>query len=184
MRVLVVYASRAGSTRGIAEFVGEKLRANGIQADLREADSSVDPGGYDAFVIGSAVYQYHWLKEAREFVSKNSAVLGSRPVWVFSSGPTGPKDVDKKGRDLREATAPKERDEIRRLINPRDHHIFFGAFFPDRVKGAMGFFARMTPKEEQGDFRNWAEIEAWANGIAKELSPQAGPPGSKAEPPK
>ena len=181
MRVLLVYASRAGSTKGIAEFIGEKLRGNGIQADVKEAGSSADTGGYDAFIVGSAVYQYHWLKEAKEFVSKNREVLASRPVWVFSSGPTGPRETDKKGRNLREVDAPKEMDEIRESINPRDHRIFFGAFFPDRLKGAVGFFARMAPKEDQGDFRNWGEIEAWASGIAKALSAPDGVPGSNTE---
>lgn len=176
MKVLVGYASKAGSTKGIAEFIGEKLRENGTQTDIKDLSSFVDPGGYDAFVIGSAVYQYHWLKEAKEFVSKNRTVLASRPVWLFSSGPTGPNPTDKKGRDLREVDAPKERDEIRDWINPRDHHIFFGAFFPDRLKGATGFFARMAPKEDQGDFRNWGEIEAWAIDISKALPSQGSGP--------
>lgn len=169
MRVLVAYASRAGSTKGIAEFIGEKLEEKGVQVDRRDVNSSVDLAAYDAFVIGSAVYQYHWLKEAKGFVSKNRAVLASKPVWVFSSGPTGPSATDKKGRDLREADAPKEMEEIRDSIHPRDHHIFFGAFFPDRIRGAMGLFARMAPKEGQGDFRNWGEIGAWADGIASAL---------------
>jgi menaquinone-dependent protoporphyrinogen oxidase len=169
MRILVAYASRAGSTRGIAEFIGEKLGEKGLQADVKGVSSSIDPGAYDAFIIGSAVYQYHWLKEAKEFVSKNRAVLAVRPVWVFSSGPTGRNPTDKKGRDLKEVDAPKERDEIGESIHPRDHHIFFGAFYPDRIKGAMGFFARMAPKEDQGDFRNWPEIEAWTNDIASSL---------------
>lgn len=168
MRVLVVYASRAGSTKEIAEFIGEKLRGNGIHTDVKQAGPSIDLD-YDAFVIGSAVYQYHWLKEAKEFASKNRTVLSSKPVWVFSSGPTGPSPTDKKGRDLREVNSPKERDEIREWINPRDDHIFFGSFFPDRIKGATGFFARMAPREDQGDFRNWAEIEAWSDDIAKAL---------------
>ena len=169
MRVLVAYASRAGSTKGIAEFIGEKLDEEGLQADVRDVSSPVDLAAYDAFVIGSAVYTYHWLMEAKECVARNRAVLASRPVWVFSSGPTGPRSTDKEGRDLREVSGPKERDDIRESINPRDHRIFYGAFYPDRVKGAMGFFARMAPKEEQGDFRDWAEIEAWSDGIARAL---------------
>lgn len=173
MRVRVTYASKAGSTKGIAEFVGEKLRESGMEVDVGDVGSAGDLSGYDAFVIGSAVYGYHWLREATEFVSKNRAALSTRPVWVFSSGPTGPNPTDKNGRDLRQVDAPRERDEIREWIRPRDHRVFFGAFFPDRLKGATGFFARMAPKEDQGDFRDWAEIEAWAEGIAKALTPAA-----------
>lgn len=169
MRVLVAYASRTGSTKGIAEFIGDKLQKSGIQAEVKDVVTVGDVSGYDAFVIGSAVYMYHWLKEARQFVKKNSAALAARPVWIFSSGPTRRKPTDSKGRDLKETSGPKEIDELRKSLDPRDHRVFFGAFYADRIKGAMGFFARATPKEDQGDFRNWGEIEAWADTIAKAL---------------
>jgi len=169
MRVLVAYASRAGSTKGIAEFIGDKLQKSGIQAEVKDVGAVGDVLGYDAFVIGSALYMYHWLKEARQFVEKNRAALAARPVWIFSSGPTGRKPSDSKGRDLKETSGPKEIDELRKSLNPRDHRVFFGAFYADRIKGAMGLFARATPKEDQGDFRNWDEIGAWADAIATSL---------------
>ncbi len=112
------------------------------------------------------------MKEAKQFVSKNQSTLSSKPVWIFSSGPTGTKPTDKKGRDLREVSGPKEIDELRESLNPRDHHVFFGAFYADQLKGATGWFSRFVPKEDQGDFRNWSEIEAWTNTIADALSRQ------------
>jgi menaquinone-dependent protoporphyrinogen oxidase len=170
LRVLVAYASKAGSTKGIAEFIGEKLGKNGTLVDVSDVGSASDLDKYDAFVIGSALYMFHWMKEANQFVSKNRQILSSRPVWIFSSGPTGTKPTDKKGRDLRVVSGPKEIEELRESINPRDHHVFFGAFYPDRIKGATGWFSRFVPKEDQGDFRNWSEIEAWTNNIADTLS--------------
>lgn len=169
MRVLVAYASKAGSTKGIAEFVGERLRRHGIEVDVQGVDSVRSPVGYDAFVIGSAVYMGHWLKEARQFVSRNRPALASRPVWLFSSGPTGTKATDAKGRDLREVSGPTEIDELRGWLNPRDHRVFFGAFFRENLKGATGWFARWIPKDADGDFRNWDEIGSWADGIAEAL---------------
>jgi len=169
-KVLVAYASKAGSTKGIAEFICEKLKQRGVEANVADVGQVREIGEYDAYVVGSAVYNYHWLKEAREFVSKNRSILSTRPVWIFSSGPTGTKLTDSKGRDLREVDKPKELDELRGWINPRDHQIFFGAFFPDRLKGGLGFFAKMAPKDEVGDFRNWEEIGAWANSITQELA--------------
>lgn len=169
-RILVAYASKYGSTKGIAEFIGEKLRQRGLNVDVRDVSNAEDLGSYDAFVIGSAVFIGHWMKEARQFVSHNQSILSSRPVWIFSSGPTGTSETDKKGRNLREVSGPTEIDELRQSLNPRDHHVFFGAFHPDQIKGAMGFFGRMAPKEDQGDFRNWTEIEAWTNSIADILS--------------
>jgi len=166
MKVLVAYASKAGSTKEIAEFIGEKLRARGVPAEVAEAASLGDVRSFDAFVMGSAVYNFHWLKEAKEFVERNRATLSSHPVWLFSSGPTGPKATVKEGRDLKEVWDLKE---INERIHPRGHRIFLGAFFPDRVKGTAGWFGKWIPKEEQGDFRNWNDIEAWANSIAGAL---------------
>jgi menaquinone-dependent protoporphyrinogen oxidase len=169
MKVLVAYASRAGSTKGIAEFIGDRLQKSGIQSEVNDVGAVGNISGYDAFVIGSALYMYHWLKEARKFVEKHRAALAARPVWIFSSGPTGRKPTDSKGRDLKETSGPKEIDELRKSLNPRDHRVFFGAFYADRIKGAMGLFARATPKEDQGDFRNWDEIGAWVDTIATAL---------------
>ena len=65
-------------------------------------------------------------------------------------------------------------------LNPRDHHVFFGAFERDREPKGLADriserFASMMPAireaTDYGDFRDWPEIEAWAVGIARELSP-------------
>ena len=176
MRVLVAYASKAGSTKGISEFIGEKLRGRGIQVDVMEVRRARYAKEYDAFVIGSAVYMFHWLKEARQFVSKNSALLANHPVWLFSSGPVGAQPKDDKGRDLLEVSGPKELEELRALVKPRDHRVFFGALEGARLTGVVGFAYRMARKSQaaresmpEGDFRDWKEIEAWAMGIARSL---------------
>jgi menaquinone-dependent protoporphyrinogen oxidase len=177
MKVLVAYASKTGYTKGIAEFIGEKLRQHGLQADVREAETIRDVGDYDAFVVGSAVYMFHWMKEAKQFVLRNHSFLAGKPVWLFSSGPVGPKATNAEGRDLREVSGPKELDELRNAAKPRDHHIFFGGLDGTRLKGTMGFFYRMARRSEsareampEGDYRDWKEIEAWAVGIADSLA--------------
>lgn len=176
MKVLVAYASKYGSTKGIAESVGEKLRQGGMEVDVREVLSVQNPASYDAFVIGSALYMFHWLKEARQFISKNSALMADHPVWLFSSGPVGTKQTDAKGRDLMEVSGPKELDELKRLAKPRDHRVFFGSLDGTRLTGTTGFFYRMARRSEaareamqEGDFRDWKAIEAWAGSIATAL---------------
>ena len=86
MSVLVVYASKHGATRGIAAG----LRTAGCQADVRPVQDAGDLAAYDAFVIGSAAYEFHWRKEATEFVRRNREVLAARPVWLFSSVRSAP----------------------------------------------------------------------------------------------
>jgi len=180
MKVLVAYASKYGSTRGIAEFIGEKLRQHGLEADALEVGAVREVADYDAFVVGSAVYMFHWLKEARRFVTKNSVLLANNPLWLFSSGPVGTQSKDAEGRDVLEASGPKELDDLRALVKPRDHRVFFGALDGSRLTGIMGFGYRMARRSKsardempEGDFRDWKEIESWAAGIAEALGSSA-----------
>src|SRR6476619_31376 len=89
MTVLVVYATRYGATRGIAERIAKTLNQTGHDAQLARASEAGDVKGYDAFVIGSAAYKGGWLDEATDFVTANLDLLADRPVWLFSSGPLG-----------------------------------------------------------------------------------------------
>ncbi len=171
--MLVAYASKHGATREIAERIAETLTAAGQDAEARPVGEAGDVSGYDAFVIGSAAYLGHWLKEAVEFVRRNQAVLVGRPVWLFSSGPLGMEATDAEGRDLREAAQPKETAELKEAIHAREHRVFFGALDPsklgfrDRAIRALPAGRALLP---EGDFRDWAEIETWATGIARDLA--------------
>ena len=173
MRILVVYASKYGSTRGIAERIANTLNESGQQASAVRASKAGPLDGYDAFVIGSAAYMFSWMKEALDFVRQNSSVLRSKPVWLFSSGPIGTSTIDAQGRDVRETTVPKEIAELRSSIQPRDHHVFFGAF--DHTKLTLPHrLVYMLPAMKNlftdGDFRDWDEIDAWAKEIAAALA--------------
>ena len=176
MKVLVAYASKYGATKGIAEFICERLRQRGLQADVTEVGSVKNAGAYDAFVIGSALYMFHWMKEAKQFVSKNNDVLTSRPVWLFSSGPVGNDPKNAKGQDLLEVSGPKELGELERATKAREHKVFFGALDGTKLTGTTGFFYRMARRSEaaresmpEGDFRDWEGIGAWGDTIAEAL---------------
>jgi menaquinone-dependent protoporphyrinogen oxidase len=173
MRILVVHASRYGATKVIAERIAAKLAAAGHQADVRPAKTPGQPAGHDAFVIGSAVYFGKWRKEAREFVEHYRPLLSSRPVWLFSSGPLGSPTVDARGRDLREAAVPEDLPDLVAAVQPKSHRVFLGALDPHRL-GIRDRLIRSLPANRstlpEGDFRDWADIEAWAAEIAHELS--------------
>jgi menaquinone-dependent protoporphyrinogen oxidase len=171
MRAVVVYASKYGFTKGIADFIADTIRQNGVEAVAQEADKLKTIEDHDAFVIGSAVFYGKWMKEAREFVTRNREVLASRPVWLFSSGPVGKETMDKQGHDLREASAPKDIAEFKRIINPRDHRVFYGGLDISKHL-SLRILSRSSSVRAglpDGDFRDWKEIEAWATNIAQDL---------------
>jgi menaquinone-dependent protoporphyrinogen oxidase len=174
MNVLVAYATRHGSTAGIAERIAAGLRARGLSADARSVDDVDDVDPYDAFVVGSAAYMFHWLRPARGFVKRHRAVLAERPVWLFSSGPLGTDLVDEEGNDVVEASRPREFAELEELLHPRGEKVFFGAWDPDApAVGAGERFLRLLPASKQampaGDFRDWPTVDAWAAEIAAAL---------------
>ena len=102
MNVLVAYASRYGATRTIAERLADRLRAAGLEAEAQPVTAASDLSGCGAFVIGSAAYLGHWLSDATDFVRRNQAVIATKPVWLFSSGPLGVEPTDAQGRDKRD----------------------------------------------------------------------------------
>jgi len=177
MKVLVVYATRHGATKGIAERIAQVLQREGMSVRLSDADDPIAAAKYDAFVIGSAAYMGHWLKPATEFVRDNQGVLAQRPTWLFSSGPVGTDKVDKKGRDVVQESIPREFADFQVAIQPRSEQIFFGAFDPDQPPVGLGermgsMFFRFGAIHEAlpaGDFRDWPLIEQWAGDIAKDL---------------
>ena len=174
MNVLVASASRHGATQGIAERIGERLQAAGLEVEVRPAADAGELAGYDAFVVGSAVYMFHWLKDGAKFVRRNRAALAARPVWLFSSGPLGTDLVDQDGRDVREAAQAKETGELCEAVGARDHAMFFGAWQKGKPVGLAERFVTMMPAARDampvGDFRDWDAIDAWADGIAAELA--------------
>jgi menaquinone-dependent protoporphyrinogen oxidase len=184
MPVLVVYASKHGATQEIAERIAETIAAAGQQAQVRPVTVAGDLTGYAGFVVGSAVYMGHWQKEAAEFVRRNRAILAGRPVWLFSSGPLGTEPVGAQGQDLTVAAEPKEIAEFTEAIHPRGHRVFFGVLDPGRL-GLGERAIRKLPAGRallpEGDFRDWAEIEAWARGIASDPALGTEPSGTGSE---
>ncbi|HSK90804.1 MAG TPA: flavodoxin domain-containing protein [Euzebyales bacterium] len=173
MNVLVAYASRHGSTAGIAERIAAGLREAGLSAEARDVKRVDNIEAYGAFVVGSAAYMFHWLKDATRFVKRHRAVLEKQPVWLFSSGPLGTDLVDEDGIDVLETTRPKEFAELAPLVHPRGMQVFFGAWDPEAPPaGLVERMVRRMPAADAtpaGDFRDWAAIDAWAAGIAREL---------------
>jgi menaquinone-dependent protoporphyrinogen oxidase len=173
MSVLVAYASKHGATQGIAERVAETLVAGGQDATVLPVSAVADPSRYSAFVIGGAVYVGKWRKEAVDFVRHNSALLATRPVWLFSSGPLGTKTQDAQGRDLLEAAKPAVFAEFAESIAPQDLTVFYGALDPQEHDRGAWLLRRLPAGRDllpEGDFRNWDVIAAWAERIARELS--------------
>ena len=170
-QVLVAYATKHGATAEIAEKIGEVLRQEGLTADVLPADKVNGLGAYQAVVLGSAVYIGQWRKEAVKFLQASEAALTGKPVWIFSSGPTGEGDPVEL---LQGWLFPGKLQPVADRIGPRDITAFHGALDASKLNFLEKFIIRNV-KAPVGDFRDWEAITAWAAAIAEELQGEVSP---------
>jgi menaquinone-dependent protoporphyrinogen oxidase len=159
-RVLVVVATKHGGTRGIAEAVAREFSEGGLTVVLQDAEHAPAPTGFDAVVVGSAVYAGRWREPARDWVGAHAAALRERPVWLFSSGPIGspPFPPDE----------PHDVHPLTQLIDARGHQVFAGRL--DKELLNFGERAMVTAmRAPLGDFRDWDAVRSWAAQVAGEL---------------
>jgi menaquinone-dependent protoporphyrinogen oxidase len=162
MSVLVVWASRLGSTKEIAERIAGRLAEDGLETRAESADAATIRPDDEAVVIGSAVYAGHWLAPGMTFARKQLTSLAQRPVWLFSVGPVG----ERAARST--PVEPKDVEELERMLHPRDHRTFAGALDRADIDAAgFGRVERFIGKHfvPEGDFRDWDVIDHWADGI-------------------
>jgi menaquinone-dependent protoporphyrinogen oxidase len=163
-RILVTYASRTGSTAGVAEAIGKTLVESGAQVDVLPMQAVKDTAPYRAVVAGSAIQAGQWLPEAVQFVQAHRAVLACKPFAAFLVCMTL---ALKKG-DYRQQVAAWL-DPVCTLVRPVSKGLFAGTLdirkvpsLGDRLKFSlsvkMGVWA-------EGDHRDWNAIRAWAESL-------------------
>jgi menaquinone-dependent protoporphyrinogen oxidase len=111
------------------------------------------------------VYAGQWRKEAAAFLEANEDELSGRPVWLFSSGPTGEEDpvASMDGWRFPEGLQP-----VADRIEPRDIAFFHGVLDMETLNLAEKLVVKAL-KAPVGDFRDWDVIASWAEDIAAAL---------------
>jgi len=163
-KVLVAVASKHGSTREIAEQIGNELAKRKLEVTVSSVQDVNDIKPYAGVVLGSAIYAGRWLKPAREFVDEFAKELAKRPTWLFSSGPIG--DPPKPDNDR-----VVQIDTIIAITAAQDHKIFAGKL----DKSLLSFAERAVVSAvggKEGDFRDWRDIKSWALHVANQLKKQ------------
>lgn len=87
--VLIVYASRSGETKGIAELIAEGIRISGHEAEIKktsEIKGEDDLKGYDGYVFGSATYHGEMITSMKQilFIAER-AELKDKPGGAFGA---------------------------------------------------------------------------------------------------
>jgi menaquinone-dependent protoporphyrinogen oxidase len=159
MRILVTYGSKRGGTQGLAEMVADDLRAERFDVDLLPPRLVRRLEGYDAVIVGGALYMSRWHKAARRFVRRHAAEIRQRPAYFFSSGPL---DDSASRRDI---PPVKDVKALMEKTGVREHATFGGRLLPD----AKGFPASAMAKKRAGDWRDAEYVRQWTQTIASQL---------------
>lgn len=168
-KILVTYASRTGSTVGVAEAIGKTLIEGGAQVDVLPMKEVTDLSAYRAVVAGSAIQNKQWLPEAMQFIRSNRVEMDRRPFAAFLVCMTL---AMRNGENYRPAVSAFL-DPLRALVRPVSEGLFAGALdiakipsFADRLKFRISL---MTGVWAEGDHRDWNAIRAWAGGLPSKL---------------
>ncbi|MCL3778602.1 MULTISPECIES: flavodoxin domain-containing protein [unclassified Actinomyces] len=162
MKILLTSSSRHGSTDEIANVIAEHLRAGGLEVDVRRPEVVDDVEGYDAFVLGSAIYMTHWTQEATDFTQRFLTQLSAKPVWAFSVGLSGLPQG--------KISDPHRIGPVLLSLDVENHVTFAGRFDPTRLNLRERTIARLGGAAE-GDYVDVEAVRAWAEAIRAELAP-------------
>lgn len=193
-RILVAYATMAGSTVEVAQAVGEEIAKSGTQVDILPISEIKDLTTYDGVVVGGPMIM-GWHRGALRFLKKHRKAFEQLPLAVFvmamsltQTGETSvggvPVYVDE------ELPKPPEnearlnfRERYARLSNylgpilkatrpakPVSIGVFGGRLEYGRLKWWAVLFVMLIIQAPAGDRRNWIAIRSWAGGLPAALN--------------
>ncbi len=164
--VLVVYASRLGSTAETAAFIADQLANTGASVDVKSIDEVRTLNDFDLVIIGSAIRYDRWLPEAVEFVQSHQAALSKRKIAYFFTCLTLAEKT--------EATEKKAAFYAEKLQQwaPELRPISIGRFggvlnskkAPWMTRALLRLLSFATGLKE-GDYRDWDQISEWTAAL-------------------
>lgn len=184
-KILVTYATNAGSTAKIAEAVAAEL-AKSAQVDILPLEKVTKLEGYSAVVLGAPMI-LGWHRGAQAFLKRNQAALSQKKVAIFVTcvNLTKTDQASLKGVPLfvdeKLAKAPKNParlsikenystpknylSPILKLVRPVSIGLFGGSLQYFSMKWWQVPFVMFVIQAAPGDKRNWKAISEWASQL-------------------
>ena len=188
-RILVTYATMAGSTTDVAQAVGNEIARSGLQVDVLPLEQVKDIESYGGVVVGAPMIMgYH--RAALHFLRKYRSTLQRIPLAVFVTAMSVTKTDEKSAVDVpvylddKLAKAPRKvgnltfRERYARLSNylqpilgavrpvkPVSIGVFGGRLEYGRLKWWAVLFVMLFIQAPARDLRDWAAIQAWSASL-------------------
>lgn len=168
-KILVTYATRSGSTAGVAEAIGKTLADSGAQVDVRPVQDVKDLTPYQAVVAGSAIQDGKWLPEAMQFLDTNQAALAQKPFAAFLVCMTLAMKNAANHRVVEDWLEP-----VRARVKPVSEGFFAGTLDINRIPSLrqriMYRISVALGVWDVGDHRDWNAIHRWASSLVAQFN--------------
>lgn len=188
-KILVTYATMAGSTAEVALAIGEELIRRGKEVDVLPLPKISGLEAYSAVILGAPMIM-GWHRAALWFLLRHGKALRHIPLAIFA---TGMSLVWKGESEIHGVPVCVDEQQARPRVNPRRPTLkelhsdirnyaapillcagrsrpvslafFGGSLNPMRLKLPARLFVMLVVGAQPGDRRNWAAIRAWAQSL-------------------
>lgn len=166
-KILILYASKKGSTAEVAAYLADVLRKHNIEVDVTNAaEFKKDELAYDAVLIGTGIYHGMWLNSLWNNVRRLSDQLEKLPVWGFA---LCVRILEESGEaHILKHYLPKT---VLEEVNLQNFKFFAGQLINLTPTEMAEFAERYDGKylNQRGDFRDWNKIHQYGDEIARAL---------------
>jgi menaquinone-dependent protoporphyrinogen IX oxidase len=188
-KILVAYATNAGSTAKVAEAVAAEIVKSQADVEVLPLEKVTTLDGYSAVVLGAPMI-LGWHRGALAFLKRNQDSLSRMPVAIFITCMSLTKTSNNSVAgvsiyvDEKLLTAPKTEGRLSfkegystvghylepilkaaPSVKPVSVAFFGGSLQYFNLKWWAALFALLIIQAQPGDKRNWQAIETWASGL-------------------
>jgi menaquinone-dependent protoporphyrinogen oxidase len=165
-KILVAYATAAGSTGEVAEAIGKTLIDQGMAVEVRPAKEVADLEGYRAVVVGTGIRAGQVYRQALSFLRRHDGSLAQVPVALFVVCLTMQEDTEETRRTVGEYV--QQMRDAAPNVEPVDVGLFAGRMDYSKVPLVLRLIVKAM-KIPEGDHRDWEKIRTWATKLGSTL---------------
>jgi menaquinone-dependent protoporphyrinogen oxidase len=175
--ILVVYGTREGQTKKIAEFIEQELKGWGHKVTLlsaRQIPKDFRMTDYDGIVAGGPLHMTKYPKELVRFIKRNSDFLYSIPTAFF----TVCLGVMEKSEDTKlHLRTIEQKFFVDSKWYPTIHTTFAGALIYSKYNWLVRFFIKRIAAKGGGstdvtkdtEYTNWSDVRNFVKDFSRRL---------------